>query len=260
MDPTTRTRLDQHIISAYALRYRTISGGLFEVMPDWARGFSGLQLPVFNVFLPRTLAGLSDDTLADTAAFFSSGKVFYALELVHDRFPEGPEFLNQHYYQSLPPQPAMVLEGLPEQVQPNAEVTIEPVTTVPVLTAFCTTLHAVFDFPLHDMLALYPVAQIKEDRIQHYLAFLNEQPVGAGTMIIREGVASIWNMSTIDQYRRQRVATTLLHHMLINARRQNCDLIMLYSTAQAYHFFNKFGFEIYTQRQWFLPPGIDYEE
>ncbi len=260
MDSETRTRLEQHIISAHAVRYRTISGGLFEMMSDWARGFSGLPLPVFNIFLPRTPAGLSDDALADTAAFFSSRKVFYAIELVHDRFPEGPDYLNRRRYQSLPPQPAMFVDGIPGQAQLNPDVTIDLVNTVPSLTAFCTMLHSVFDFPLRDMLTLYPVSQLKNDRIQHYLAFLDEQPVGAGTIIFKDGVASVWNMCTIDQYRRRGVATALLHQMLTDAGENGCHLTMLYSTAQAYHIFSNFGFEIYTQRQWFLPPGIDYEE
>lgn len=260
MDLETRTRLDQHIIGAHALRYRTIAGGLFEVMPNWVRGYSGRETPVFNIFLPRTAAGLTDDTLADSSAFFSSKGVFYAVELIHDRFPDGPDFLNERYYQPLPPQPAMYLDNLAPAIQPNPAVLVEVVATVPALTAFCTTLHAVFDFPLRDMLALHPVAQIKEDRIRHYLAFLDEQPVGAGTMIIRDGVASIWDVCTIDQYRRRGVATTLLRRMLTDAGGRNCRLAMLYATAHAYPLFHGFDFEIFTQRQWFLPPGIDYEE
>jgi N-acetylglutamate synthase-like GNAT family acetyltransferase len=87
---------------------------------------------------------------------------------------------------------------------------------------------------------------------------MDEQPVGAGTLVCAEGMASIWNMCTIDAYRQRGVATTLLHQMLLDAQEKQCQLTMLYSTAQAYHFFSKFGFELYTQRQWFLPPGIDY--
>ncbi len=145
-------------------------------------------------------------------------------------------------------------------MQVNSEITIYSVTTLPVLTAFCTLLHSVFDFPQRDVLTLYPVSQLKDDRIQHYVAFMDEQPVGAGTVICIDGVTSIWNMCTLDTYRRRGVATSLLYQILSDAYNRECRLFMLYSTAQAYHLFSKFGFEIYTQRQWFLPPGIDYEE
>ncbi len=260
MDSITRTRLDQHIIAAYALKYRTNTSGLYEMMPDWVRGFSGLQLPTSNIFLPRTPEGLSDETLADTAAFYSSVNVLYAIEIIHDRFPEGPEFLTRRNYQSLPPQLAMVLETLPQSINPSDTICIEYIKTVPALAAFCTILHAVFDFSTSDMLKLYSVAQIKDGRVKHYLAFLNEKPVGAGTMIMAEGIVSILNLCTLDSYRRRGIATNLLNYMLVNAHQQGCELAMLYSTAQAYQLFNNFGFEIYTQRQWFLPPNIDYEE
>lgn len=255
-----RTSLDQHIITVKAIVYRTISGGLCEVMPHWVRGFSGLQLPVFNIFSPLDPTGLNDETLADTAAFFSSRNVHYMVELVHDVIPEGPDFLNKRHYQSLPPQLAMVLEGAPHDVQLNPDVLVERVTTVPSLTAFCTTLHAVFDFPLRDLINYFPARHFEDDRIQHYLAFWEEQPVGAGTIITADGVSSIRNVCTIDGYRRRGIGTALVHRMLMDANKKGTFQTMLYSTAHAYQLFSSFGFEIFTQRQWFLPPGIDYEE
>jgi ribosomal protein S18 acetylase RimI-like enzyme len=229
-------------------------------MPHWVRGFSGSQFPVFNIFLPRTPLGLTDEILADTEAFFSSRNAMYAIELIHDRLPEGPDFLNQRNYQALPPQPAMFLTAVPNGIPLNTEAQLERVATVPALTAFCTLLQAVFDFPQRDLIKIFPVAQLKDSKISHYLAFINEEPVGAGTIVCAEGMASIWNMCTLDSHRRQGIATTLMHHMLKEAEQRDCHSATLYSTAQAYNFYSKFGFEIYTQRQWFLPPGIDYDE
>jgi GNAT superfamily N-acetyltransferase len=248
------------MIAVRAVNYRTIRGGLLEVMPHWIRGFSGLQLPFFNEFLPLDAAGLTDETLADTAAFFSSRNVYYVIELVHDKIPEGPDFLHQHRYQSLPPQPAMMLVGSPNTVELNLDLTIERVATVPSLTAFCTIVHAVFDLPLPDLVKLFPARHFEDDRIQHYLAFSDEQPVGAGTTVLTDGVASIWNICTLDSYRRRGVASTLLRRMLADVNEFGSDITLVYSTPHAYQLFSNFGFEIYTQRQWFLPPGIDYED
>jgi len=139
-------------------------------------------------------------------------------------------------------------------------VVVEQVRTVPALTAFCTMLHAVFDFPLRELISYFPARHFEDERIQHYLAFLDEQPVGAGTIISADGVSSIRNVCTIDSYRRRGVATALVNRMLMDANRGNTSHTMLYSTAHAFQLFSSFGFEIFTQRQWFLPPGIDYEE
>lgn len=263
IEPTVRAKLDQHLIAAQSRLYRSVAGGSFEVTPDWVRGFSGLQIPTFNIFMPLTHEGLTDETLADTAAFFSSRDTIYAVELVHDRFPHGPDYLNERRYQPLPPQPAMVLAGLPKITQLNPDVVIERVNTIPALTALCSLLHWVFDFPLQDMARLYSAAQLKEEAkntIRHYLAFVDEKPVGAGTILCLNGVASVWNWCTLDEYRRQGVATTLLQHMVEDADEKGCPLTMLYATPLAYHMLNKLGFDLYAQRQWFLPPEIDYEE
>jgi ribosomal protein S18 acetylase RimI-like enzyme len=260
MEPSVRTRLNHHIVAAQAVLYRTMPGGVFQLTADWVRGYSGLRWPNFNVFLPLTDNGLTDDNLADASAFFNDRRVYYSVELVHDRFPEGPDFLDRRGYQSLPPQPAMALAKPFTDHPVNADVVVEPVRTVPALTAFCTILHQVFDFPLADMVKLAPVTHLKSEVVQHYLAFFNEQPVSVGTIVCADGVASVWNVATTDGFRQKGVASTLLRRMLTDAAARHCSLSMLYSTAQAYHLFKKFGFEIYTQRQWFLPPGIDYDE
>ncbi len=263
MNPEIRARLDKHIIAAYTMHYHAVPRGAFEVNAHWMRGFSGVQTPTFNIFMPLTPHGLNDETLADTAAFFSAKNGLYAVELVHDHFPQGPAFLNGRRYQPLPPQPAMVLVGQPKEVHLNNTITIERVKNVPLIAGFCAILNAVFDFPLTDVVKLFPVAYLNKDNINnffHYLAFVNEEPAAAGTIICKDGVASVWNLCTIDKYRHMGIAKTLLHEMLNQSYKEGCDLTMLYSTAQAYHLFTRFGFEIYTQRQWFLPPGLSYED
>lgn len=254
-----RTLLTKHIQAAQALQFRSIPGGTFELMSDWARGFSGLQQPIFNIFWPFNPDGLTDDILADTAAFFSSRNAFYAVEIIHDAIPHGPDFLYRRRYTALPPQPAMLCQTLPRQAAPHPDVTIEPVTTLPGLTAFCSLQHQIFDFDLRDMRRKFPVAQLKEPRLAHLLAFVDETPVGCGTIVVTNGVASVWNVGTLDDYRGRGVGAALMRHMLAEAARRGSESAMLFSTAQAFNFFNQQGFEIFTQRQWFLPQNIEYE-
>lgn len=259
MDSSLRYRVDKHIIAAQTLLFRSIVGGSFEVMRHWVRGYSGLSAPIFNVFIPRTENGLTDDHLADTAAFFSSRQVHYSVEVVHDQLPHGPDFLYQRRYHALPPQPAMALTDLPDGMAFNADFSVERVATVPALTAFCSVQHNVYDFDFQDLRLRFPVGHLKSEKIGHYLVFYREQPVGAGSIVCAENAVSVWNMATLDPFRRRGVATQLLYHMLREAiAKQNAQLAVLYSNASAYNFFNDFGFEIFTQRQWFLPPNVEY--
>jgi hypothetical protein len=262
IDASTRTRLDHHIVAAQALRYRTIGRGLFEITPDWLRGYSGVPLPTFNIFQPLTPHGLTDELLADTAAYFASKNALYAIEFIHDRLRHAPDYLDQRRYQPLPPQPAMFARNFRVRNDlPRPEIYVERVQTVPALTAFCTLQHRVFDFPLADVVKFFPVAHLNTQTrqvIRHYLAFVDEEPAGAGTAICLDDVVSLWNVCTADAYRERGVGVTLVYQMLTDALDLRCNLAMLYATPQAYHLFSKLGFEIYTQRQWFLPPGLDY--
>jgi GNAT superfamily N-acetyltransferase len=258
--PAIRARLDQHTTAAEALFFTTISGGIVEIKPDWTRSLSGVQIPSFNTFRPLNPAGLTDEILADTAAFFAAHETFYAVELMHDRLPNGPAMLNERHYQPLPPQPAMHLRHFPRCPAPTPEIYLERVRTVPALTAFYTLLQQVFDYAPSNLIKLFPALQLKTDAVRHYLVFFNEQPVGAGTLLCANRVVGISNLCTVDSYRQRGVAGMLLHYMLADAEQSGIDVAMLYASAQAYHFFQKFGFEMYTQRQWFLPPGINYEE
>lgn len=265
MNTSTRAKLDQHAIAARALMFRTVAGGSCEVMRDWVRAFSSLPIPSFNIFQPLTAKGLTDETLADTAAFFYSLDTIYTIELIHDLFPEGADYLDQRHYQALPPQLAMYLDDSfdSSDIHLNPEVVVEPVASVPSLTAFCTLLHQVFDYSLSEIIKFYPVRHLDKEhksKIHHYLAFIDDQPVGTGTIICTEGVASIWNVCTIDDFRQRGVATTVVHRLLSDAGEHGFQLKMLYSTPYAYRLFDKYGFEMYTQRQWFLPPGLDYED
>jgi N-acetylglutamate synthase-like GNAT family acetyltransferase len=264
MTSALRLLLNKHIISARAALFRTVVGGSFELMPTWVRGYSGLHLPVFNLFVPLAPPGLTDETLADTAAFFSSRDCLYAVELMFDLVPNGADFLNERRYSALPPQPAMVLNRIGMAAHSsqttNTAITVEPVTTVPHLTAFCSLQQQVFDFDPQDMLKRFPVTQLKDDKITHFLAFINDEPVGAGTLICAGGAASLWHIGTVDAYRNSGVATALVNQMLTIVARQDCRAVMLFSTAQAYQFFGKMGFEIFSQRQWFLPENIEYFE
>lgn len=265
MDSRTRAKLDQHATATRAMMFRTVAGGSCEIMRDWVRAYSGLPIPSFNIFQPLSPRGLNDDALADAAAFFSSHATLYTVELIEDRFPDGSDYLDKRSYQPLPPQLAMFRnESFDDtHIHLNPSVIVEPVNNVPSLTAFCTLLHKVFDYALSDMIKFYPVRHLDaehKDKIHHYLAFMDDQPVGAGSIICMEGVASIWNVCTVDEYRHQGVATTIVHRLLGDAGEHGFSLKMLYSTPHAYHLFANYGFEIYTQRQWFLPPGVEFED
>lgn len=251
-----QTCLEQHAIQAHCILIGTSQEGEVEEHGDFVLGYTGADLPTFNFFIPLTLTGLTDDTLADAAAFFRTRDTPYSVSLEEHRVPDGTEFLSRRRYQPLPPQPVMVLDDLQLNQGADDSLLIEGVETVPGLTAFYTVLESVFDFNTEEVMLLFPTTQLGETALKHFVGFVDEQPVSAITAVYSHDVVSIWNMSTLDDFRRQGYAASLLRYVLADAVVKGCNQSMVYATPMSFSLLNKFGYQLYAMRQWFLPQAL----
>ena len=67
----------------------------------------------------------------------------------------------------------------------------------------------------------------RNESVQLLLAILNEKPVGTGLLYFKDQVASIHMMSTLPEFRRKRVATTIVLEALDRCKDQKADMIWL---------------------------------
>ncbi len=248
-------RLDTHILEAHRHLCQSVAGGIFERTETWARWYTGSTIATFNSLLLLNPRALTDDLLSDTAAYFSERRVPHVVAFDEHRLPNGANILHTRRYQPLPPQPGMVLMGTPRRLPSHPDLIIERVGTVAAMSAYCILVSKLFGLPLAEMIRLFPISQLRNDAIRHYVGYLNDMPVAVATGILAEGVVSVWNVATQDEVRRQGVATALMYRLLWDAYDDNCDLSLLYSSPMAYPLYQKLGYELYTQRRWFLPPG-----
>lgn len=257
MDDTQRQRLDTHAIEAHLTLAELSGEGEVERNDNYVLGYTGTDLPTFNFFIPLHLPGLTDESLADAAAFFNTRHTMYAVSLEEHRVPDGTEYLSTRRYQPLPPQPVVASDNLPDNVAPRADFDIVRVSTVPDLTAFYSVLRAVYDYTPEEVMLLYPSTHLHNDRLRHYIGFADDGvPVACGTLVCADGVASVWHLATLDNFRRRGLATTLLNYILHDAHQGGCDLGLIYATPMGFSLFNRLGFSLYAMRQWFLPQEI----
>jgi hypothetical protein len=257
MDDNQRTRLDAHAIQAHVILIATSMEGEVEETKDFVLGYTGTDLPTCNFFIPLNLTSLTDETLADASAFFHTRDVMYAVSLEEHRVPDGTEFLSKRRYQPLPPQPIMASDHLPAALIEQDKLLIEPVETIPQLTAFYTVLESVYDYTSDELLLLFPTAQLHAHKSRHYVGFAPDgTPVTAATAICTDNVVSVWNLSTLDNYRRQRFASLMMNRILVDAANRGCNLSLIYSTPMSFSLFTELGYKLYAMRQWFLPQEI----
>jgi len=257
MDANQQARLEAHAIEAHMILIETSQEGEVERSGDYVLGYTGAPLPSFNIFIPLTLTGLTDETLADASAFFSSRHTLYAISLEEHRVPDGTEYLSKRRYQPLPPQPIMVLDLLPAKLIEQDRLIIEEVATVPAMTAFYSVLEAVYDYTPEEVMLLFPMKQLQAEEIKHFAGFVDGVPVTIATAVYAEDVVSIWHLSTLDDFRRQSFASILLNYILVNAAHYGCDASLIYATPMGFSLFGNFDYKLYAMRQLFLPQELE---
>jgi GNAT superfamily N-acetyltransferase len=253
MDTRIVRRIDEHILEAHQRFCRSVTGGIFQRNRDWARGYTGSSVSTFNLLLMLNERALNDDLLSDTAAYFEERRVPHVVAFDEHWLPKGGNFLHDRAYQPLPPMPGMVLLGPPRQLA-HPELAIKRVRSKVAVAVYCNMVSELFGLPLADTVRLFPIEQLQNDSVRHYLGYLNGVPVAVGTAVLGEGIVSVWNVATHDSARRQRAATALMLHLLQEAWDNGCDASVLYSTPMAYSLYQKLGYQLFTQRYCFLPP------
>lgn len=254
MDSRIEKRLNEHVLQAHRHWCESVAGGTFERSGDWVRGYTGSTVSTFNLLLLLDERALSDELLSDAAAYFDERHVPHVVAFDDHWLNSGSNFLHAHSYQPLPPLPGMVLLGEARRLPSHPQVSIQRVASDAAIDGFCDLVSELFGLPLIETAHLFSTKQLNDDAIRHYVGYLDGQPVVAGSAILAEGIVSVWNVATRDEFRRRGVATALMQRLLEEAWEDGCDASLLYSTPMAYSLYQKLGYELYTQRRSFLPP------
>ncbi|OQY47065.1 MAG: hypothetical protein B6242_06140 [Anaerolineaceae bacterium 4572_78] len=257
MNEEERSRLNAHAIQSQVILIENAKHGEVIHYDNYILGFSGINSYFYNLLIPLNLFGLTDDTLADASAFFTSQGVSYAISLEEHRISDGGEYLTRRRYQSLPPEPILASNNLPNEFIEQTTLTIKKVSTVPGLTAFYMVLKSVYDFFEQDLYKFYPTNQLSSEQISHFVGFVDGNiPVVAATAVYSNNVISIWNTSTLDNFRRKKCAMILLNHILVDAKQKGYDLSLVYARAMGYSLFSNLGYKLFAMRQLFVSQEI----
>lgn len=102
---------------------------------------------------------------------------------------------------------------------------------------------------------------LKQGRLIHLLAYVDNVPVAAATLMLGAKVAGIWNLATLDSYRKRGIGSTLVHKALTLAKQQHYDDVMalIMPKGMAMHVFEQMGFEEICDFPFYIY-GIDASE
>lgn len=86
---------------------------------------------------------------------------------------------------------------------------------------------------------------MKKDEQVHFMAYINETPVGTASLSVAPSSAGIWNLATLPEYRKHGIGSALVHAALTEAKRRHHHQVMaiLMPKGMAWGLFTKMGFK-----------------
>lgn len=102
---------------------------------------------------------------------------------------------------------------------------------------------------------------MKEGEQIHFIAYLDEIPVGTTTLSLSPSSAGIWNLATVLEHRKHGIGGALVHAALIEAKKREYDQIMaiLMPKGLAWGLFKKLGFRAMCEFPFYVY-GVSAEE
>ncbi len=93
-------------------------------------------------------------------------------------------------------------------------------------------------FDAYTMLGFNP-----EGPLLHYVGYLHGEPVTSSTLLLAEGIAGIYDVSTVPAARGQRLGTAITQATLLEARMRGYSHACLQATQQGYNVYRRLDFE-----------------
>lgn len=86
---------------------------------------------------------------------------------------------------------------------------------------------------------------MNQQEMIHFMAYLDEKPVGTVTLSISPTAAGIWSLATLPEYRKAGIGSALVHAALVEAKRRDYShvMAMVMPKGMSSGLFNKLGFK-----------------
>jgi GNAT superfamily N-acetyltransferase len=235
---------------------------------DYTLSFSGVSWlhSVNHLWLhtPHTLFGESEsreplsELLQAADTFFRQFGADYNVVFSEPGALDAAERLAMFGYVERLRSPILVLDGLPRAPYPNRQARIIRVTEEDKRDL----LHVLYDaFYLGPELSRCIVRpdQLGDPATRHYLAYVNDEPACCVTVLLgADGVAGVWNVGTVRQFRRHGLASTLMAHALAEAATDGCPVSALLASPMGRPLYEAMGYHCVGETTYYGPAEGQY--
>lgn len=212
--------------------------------PGYTLTYSGLNwLHSLNQLWLHSPEAISDEALVIAQEFFGRYQAEYSLVF---NVPQPHEMISfwlaDRRYAERVSSPIYFLRGLPRPENPNRDVEIVRVSLEQQSTLLETLYSTFFIGPEVGRWMVRP-EHADDPTIRHYLAYLDGEVSGCGTLLLDNGIAGVWNVATVRQYRKLGIASALLMNMLVDAAHAGCPDSVLTASPMGRSLYEQMGYQ-----------------
>jgi hypothetical protein len=142
--------------------------------------------------------------------------------------------LADHGFESSDKEAWMTLDNLSQRELPplSPKVSVRQISKNEVMT-FANTFMAAFEMPLEfaSSLAYLIEPSVDASGVHHYLAYMDDQPVGTYSLICHKHYGIIGSAGVLPAFRRKRAVTNLTVEAIKMAKQEGVDTLVLQTTA-----------------------------
>jgi GNAT superfamily N-acetyltransferase len=149
----------------------------------------------------------------------------------------------------LEPMPAMVLDlaALPDAAAPPSGLRVEPVIDAAGLAALAEPFGSAFSFPpdgLASVIAAFAdfAASGTRDELHHWVGFEGRRPVASASVLVRDGVAGLYNVATMPGSRGRGYGTALSVAALRGGAAAGAHTAILHASPSGLPIYQRLGF------------------
>jgi GNAT superfamily N-acetyltransferase len=210
--------------------------------PDYTFSYSGITwLHSINQMWLHSPDALNEDTLQSAKRFFSPHRAEYSI-IFPEAQPTGQDhWITNHGYYERSKDPILVLEGLPRPHHTHRELNVVLARPDQQQTML-DVLYATFFMGPEIGRCAVRQEHFSDPTIRHYLAYVDDTVAGCITLLLDNGIAGVWNVGTLRQFRRQGIAAAMLMRTLAEAAAEGYHASVLISSPMGRPLYEELGY------------------
>jgi ribosomal protein S18 acetylase RimI-like enzyme len=248
--------VDRNLREAMKFFSRANEGGEVRHMPGIVLISSGINYGVFNSALitePVYDAAGFEQRLLAARVFFDARGVRWSFWACDDLLESGVRrkakaICARYRLRLLTEPPGMFAERLRPPKRPGPEMAIRAVANAETRAAFCNVASATFELPMEVASQVYTEPRAWESSFHGYVAYVGGLAVATAASVVDSGIAGIYSVGTLPEFRGRGIASALVRRALLDARELfGVEATVLQATKGGFHLYQELGYRTVTR-------------